>query len=57
MDEATDRERALALCLELLDASDEVRVYGQSITAGMRLEIERAEARGLPVRFVDAETV
>jgi DNA polymerase III subunit epsilon len=57
MDEATDRERALAMCLELLDASDEVRVYGQSITAGMRLEIERAEARGLPVRFVDAETV
>lgn len=57
MDEATEREQALAMCLELLDASDEVRVYGQSITAGMRLEIERAEARGIPVRFVDAETV
>lgn len=57
MDETTEREQALAMCLELLDASDEVRVYGQSITAGMRVEIERAEAGGLPVRFVDAESV
>lgn len=57
MDEATEREQALAMCLDLLDASDEVQVYGQSITAGMRVEIERAEARGIPVRFVDAETV
>lgn len=57
MDEATEREQALAMCFELLEASDEVRVYGQSITAGMRVEIERAEVRGIPVRFVDAETV
>lgn len=56
VDEATERERALALCLELLDVSDEVRVYGRSITDGMLLEIERADARGIPVHFMDAET-
>lgn len=55
LDEATERETALALCLELVGTCDEVRVYGGSITAGMMREIERAEALGLPVRFVDAE--
>lgn len=57
MDEATEREAALAHCLELLDASDEMRVYGGSITEGMRLELRRAKARGIPVRFMDAEKV
>jgi len=51
LDEATQRDEALALCLELLDACDELRVYGERISEGMRLEIEHAEARGIPVRF------
>ena len=51
LDEATQRDEALALCLELLDACDELRVYGDRISEGMRLEIEHAEARGIPVRF------
>src|SRR5262245_31412196 len=32
IDEATDRELALELCLELLATCDEVRVYGDVIT-------------------------
>lgn len=55
LDEATEREQALGFCLELLDTCDEVRVYGDRVTAGMRREIERAEAIGLLVRFAGAE--
>ncbi len=54
LDEATERERALSLCLELVGTCDEVRVYGL-VTAGMRREIERAEALGVPVRFAAEE--
>ena len=55
LDEATERDKALAICLELVGTCDELRVYGGTITAGMMREIERAETLGLPVRFVDAE--
>jgi DNA polymerase-3 subunit epsilon len=51
IDEATDRDRALRLGIDLLDCCDELRVYGGRITAGMRGEIEYAESRGIPVRF------
>lgn len=51
LDEATRREVAMRLCLELLDDCDEVRVYGADLTAEMREEIARAEARGLEVRY------
>lgn len=53
LDESTERERALALCLELVGACDEVRVYGGRVTSGMRHEIERAETLSIPVRFVE----
>lgn len=51
LDEATEREKALAWCLELLDTCDEVRVFGGRITAGMKRELECALEKGLPVRF------
>lgn len=54
VDEATQREEALALCLELLDVCDEVRVYGERISEGMRVELRHAEARGIPIRFAAA---
>ena len=54
IDEATERERALLFCLELISLCDEVRMYGSVITAGMRREIEHAEALGIQVRFVEA---
>lgn len=53
IDEGTERERALSLCLELIGTADEVRVYGGRITAGMRREIEHAEARAIQVRFIE----
>ena len=53
LDEKTERERALSLCLELVETCDELRVYGGRVTAGMRREIEHAERRGIPVRFAE----
>ena len=54
VDEATQREEALSLCLELLDVCDEVRVYGDRVTDGMRAEVRHAEARGIAVSFASA---
>lgn len=51
LDERTERDEALRLCLELLRTCDEVRVFGASISPGMRREIEHARALGLPVHF------
>lgn len=51
VDEATERDRALRLGIDLLDGCDELRVYGGRITEGMRGEIAHAEGRGIPVRF------
>jgi hypothetical protein len=48
VDEATERDLALKLCLELVALSDEVRVYGEP-SAGMRLEIAEAHRLGIPV--------
>jgi len=50
VNEATEREQAMALCLELMELADEVRVYGDRITPGMEEEIARARELGLPVR-------
>ena len=51
VDEATQRERALDLCLELLDTCDEVRVFGGRISQGMERELQHAARHGIPVRF------
>ncbi len=51
VDEATQRERALALCLELLDTCDEVRVFGGRISDGMERELQHASRCGIPVVF------
>lgn len=53
LDEATERELALELCLELVDLCDEVRAYGAVITPGMGREIAYARQRGIPVRFME----
>ncbi len=53
VDEATERDLALRLCLELVALSDEVRVYGEP-TAGMVIEVEQARRRGIEV--IDGET-
>ncbi len=51
VDEATQRERALNLCVELLSTCDEVRVFGGRITPGMERELQYAAKHGIPVRF------
>ena len=45
------KARGIPLCLELLDVCDEVRVYGDRVTDGMRAELQHAEARGIVVSF------
>ena len=52
VDEASRREQALALCLELLGTCDEVRVFGDLVTEGMERELREAKRLGLPAHFV-----
>jgi len=54
VDESSERERAMALCLHLLDACDELRVYGSVVSEGMKLELEHADRQGIPVRYEEA---
>ena len=51
VDESSERGLAISLCLELVAVCDELRAYGGVVTGGMRREIDRAEALGIPVRF------
>jgi hypothetical protein len=53
IDEATERDLALKLCLELVALSHEVRVYEEP-SEGMRLEIAEAHRLGIPV--LDGQT-
>ena len=48
IDEETQRDLALRLCLELVELCDEVRVYGEP-TKGMRLEIAEGKRLGIPI--------
>lgn len=53
LEEATERDLALSLCLELVELCDELRVFGSVLTPGMRRELARARELGVPVRFVE----
>ncbi len=55
VEEATNRAQALSLCLELLAACDEVRVYGEVVTDGMALELREAKRLGIRAQFVREE--
>ena len=55
IDEATERPLALAHCVRLVAAADELRVYGEP-TAGMALEIAEAQRLGIPVLFLPGAT-
>lgn len=48
-DEATERDRAMTVCLRLVAACDVVEVHGQAITSGMFEEIAHALKLGKPV--------
>ena len=49
IDEATERELALELCLEFVDLSDELRVFDRTVTSGMGRELDRAKRRQIPI--------
>ena len=50
IDEGTPRDRALCMCLSLIETCAEVRVYrNRGFTDGMRLEVDYAKSRGIPV--------
>jgi hypothetical protein len=53
LDEQTERDKALKLCLELVELSDEMRVYGGKVTEGMRRELEYADERNMPIAFMN----
>ena len=50
-----ERKRGMAIGGQLLELCSEVRVYGDRISEGMQAEIRRAEALGIPVRYVRGE--
>lgn len=49
VNEDTERDLAMSLCLELVSTCDELRVYGEP-SPGMRREIDHARRIGVPVR-------
>jgi dienelactone hydrolase len=49
IDEATERELALRLCIELVACCEALWFCGTRITPGMEQEIAAAHARGIPV--------
>ena len=54
IDEPTERELALRLCLRLVALTEEVHVYGEP-SEGMHLEIAEAERLGIPVVYEKME--
>lgn len=52
LDDTIEAERNMALgyCREMLDRSDELWVFGGTVSSGMRMEIEHAND-GMPVKF------
>ncbi|MGH7272088.1 MAG: hypothetical protein ACREJ3_16785, partial [Polyangiaceae bacterium] len=49
IDERTERELALRLCVELLACCEVLWFYGTRISPGMEREIAAAHQRGIPV--------
>ena len=51
VDEEVEQNRTRALCLELVNTCDEVRIFGDQITDDMMRVLRYAKARDIPVRF------
>ena len=51
LDEATERDLAMACCLKLVSLCDELRAYGEP-SEGMKLEIAEARRLGIPIVHV-----
>lgn len=55
MKEETERELAMFMDLALLSKCAELWAFGDEISPGMQVEIDRAQHKGMPVRFVSKE--
>lgn len=53
LSEETDRELGIYLGIEILKRCDEIHVYGNKITDGMREEIRFAFSNRIPAVFMD----
>ena len=53
MDDEDTEERELAIFMDivLMGKCNEVWVFGESLSGGMRIEIDRAKKRKQPVRY------
>jgi len=49
------RKDGLWFALILLCKTDEVWVFGETISEGMKREIAKARAKGIPIRFYDSD--
>ncbi len=49
------REMGLSFALILLAKCDELWVFGDTVSAGMRREIARAKRRGMPIRYFNSK--
>ena len=49
------REMGLSFALILLSKCDELWVFGDTVSAGMRREIARAKRRGMPIRYYNSK--
>ena len=57
VDEATERELALRIGETILSRCDEVWVFGDRISEGMRSEIRSAQQKGIRIQYFSEEDV
>ncbi len=51
-----ERMMGIEMGLELMDICDEVWVFGFTLTEGMKLELEHAKVKQIPVRLYDDDS-
>ena len=55
MNEDTERELAMFMDMALLSKAAQLWVFGDRISEGMQREIERADSKRMPIRFINEE--
>ena len=51
MDEETERELTMFMDMVLLGRCEELWVFGEKVSCGMKAEIEKARKKNMPVRY------
>ena len=57
LSEETERELAISTDLRLLGLCQELWVFGDTVSEGMKREIAHAETAGIPVRYIREEEI